>query len=1516
MKYSIFKKLKISTLEQCGVTLQGVTGNTLRVYGKAQISFKMGPVKMRSEFIIVNQMNRNLILGRDWLMQYGVRLYFDLKKIKVKGAFLPLEEDIHIASLLRIDRDTILKPNSVHLVRTNVKRLKYFSPGQDFQISTVSRGMMAEQPELTISDAVVKLERYNDIPVMILNTANKTQRIRKGTVIARLETMKGCQVNSIDQNGEEKHTPTFEDSIRTELQCPQEYTKKIADLCRRNRDCFAMSDSELGRTQTVKMDIDTGDSPPVRVRPYRTPLQDRPVIEEAINDMMRAGVISRSPNSEYSSPMILVKKEDGSNRFCVDYRRLNQVTKPVAYPLPIIDDILGQLDKAKYISTLDMKSGFWSIPLTERAKDKSTFSSHLGAFKFNVMPFGMKNSPAIFCSLIDKVLKDASSFATAYMDDIIVFSHTLEEHMRHLEEVFERLRTHKLRLKLKKCQFLKPETKYLGFIISPEGVKPDPQKVKAIRELPEPTTTKECRGVIGLMSYYRRFIVNFSQIAEPLIDLCKKYSRFKWTKECATAFKRMKESIAEVPMLCHPDLSASFVLYTDASDKCIGAALVQEAKDGEEIIPGIKNERPIYFISHKLNKTQQKYSTIEKEAYAIFYALSKLNVYLHSSKFIIKTDHYPLKYLLSSPMTNDRIQRWALSIAGYDCTIEYIKGTENTCADLLSRQPPADEVTENEDVIPDIPENTYEINVINSNQIDPKDYAQYKPPVNVVRNVPEAEFDVIAEQAKDEDICDIKKKLESGETDKKIMKRFVLLEQKVYFINETPEDVTFRLYVPQHLIQRMIEAYHTELGHYGVEKVYKNLKIAYYWKNMYKDVHTFISECHTCKLRSITENRAPLQATDIPPFPFAKLSIDVSGSYPTSLSGNKYIVHFVDHLSLWPECFPTPDKTSQTIATLLIDEIIPRFGAPLEITTDNGPENIGRPLQDTLKELNIHHRPTTAWRPQSNSRNERMHRTLHDILSKKASEQPETWDLHLNSTLAALRTNVSDTTGFSPYQLVYQRHPILPLDRLLCPRQKYHGQDQHQLSLQAQHKAFLTAYQNTVKSQKQNKKYYDKTAKTMSINVGDHVYYKNFYKESKLSDRWIPYYTVIEKLGRVTFKIKNQLTALTKKAHANQLKLACINWDSMLSKQNSKSGRNNRKSTMVVPELSDPTDSTVTEIPNEDIMSDIVRANRNERSNSSNESDIPLLELRNRMRERQRREEQQREYTSVEGEETYQDINSPDEQESNLDHTRLSDIAQVPDTESSRNKAPISTEYSREENSQADDTESSEDNIPLSKLKERLRMQDFNASTNSSDSQYKKWNPTNAVSSSSSDEHRPSARQKRKLQKRKRRRTKVSGKSTMGQGGDSDTEQERIKKSKNSSMEDKSMPEDYETEAGRKNIVIQEVSKKKKKKELKEMEGMSKEIKSQSSDNGAITRKFKNYKLPAGLVPLEMPKDKHDTKQENIEIKEEKTDSGVSTKREIENQKEIEKVSQKPEEPTSDRNIKIRNLLMAAAQIL
>lgn len=570
----------------------------------------------------------------------------DLKSMRINdNIYLNLEEDLHIAYTVRMKRTYVLKPNTAKICIGKVRNSPDLPSGQDYEVQQVEKGFIVNEPGLRVINSVSTLKNNRTIAFLVVNKTDKHMKIYRHCLLAKIRSIQNNDVkmvNSVIQGQNIRDKIDFKD-----LKVTEKYMSEIQKLITENVDLFASKDSELGHTDTVKMKVDTGKHEPIKLKPYRTPINNRQIIDNAIDEMLEAGVIRRS-RSPWSFPVVIVDKKDGSKRFCVDFRKLNQITVKNSFPLPLIDDMLTLLGNAKFFTSLDLKSGYWQVLMDESDREKTAFATHKGLFEFLVMPFGLSNAPAIFQELMSIVLQGLGHFAVAYLDDIMIFSETFAEHMEHLNTIFSRLRKHGLKLKLKKCSFLQAEKNYLGFVVDKHGIKPDPKKVEAIRSLPVPTSVRLVRSFIGMCSYYRGFIPNFSEIAEPIMNLTRKHAHFKWTPMHQNAFDYLKDNLSVVPLLVYPNPNQKYTLYTDASDMCIGACLTQECDVYDAgNLPNVPIEKP---WSNKLNKTQCKWSTIEKEAYAIYYSLQKLDYYLHNAEFTIKSDHKPLKYLLDAPI--------------------------------------------------------------------------------------------------------------------------------------------------------------------------------------------------------------------------------------------------------------------------------------------------------------------------------------------------------------------------------------------------------------------------------------------------------------------------------------------------------------------------------------------------------------------------------------------------------------------------------------------------------------------------------------------------------------------------------------------------------------------------------------------------------------------------------------------------------------------------------------------------
>uniref|UniRef100_A0A3B3YYE4 ribonuclease H n=1 Tax=Poecilia mexicana TaxID=48701 RepID=A0A3B3YYE4_9TELE len=435
-----------------------------------------------------------------------------------------------------------------------------------------------------------------------------------------------------------------------------------------------------GFTHLIQHDIRlrNPDQPPIRDTTSRVPAKLIPALKQEVEEMLSMGIIEPS-RGEWCSPVVLVpKKNDSRQRFCIDFSKLNAVSVFDAYPMPRVDELIERLGNANYLTTLDLCKGYWQVPLTESSRDLTTFRVPSGLYRFRTMPFGLHGAPATFQRMMDLVLKGADGYAAAYIDDIVVFSETWKDHVKHLTDVLQRIKAAGLVINPGKCHIAKTEVEYLGYVIGGGVIRPQVSKVDSLAACFPPTTKKKLRSFLGLAGWYRRFIPNFSTRSAILSDLTRKScpNKIKWTPESEAAFVDLKNCLCNEPVLQCPDFTRPFTVQTDASGVGLGAVLLQ-GEGGDK--------RPVQYISRKLFPREIRYSTIEKEALAIKWALDTLKYYLLGGEFVLETDHRALQWMNKMRETNARITRWYLSLQPYRFKIQYKAGKKNVVADYLSR---------------------------------------------------------------------------------------------------------------------------------------------------------------------------------------------------------------------------------------------------------------------------------------------------------------------------------------------------------------------------------------------------------------------------------------------------------------------------------------------------------------------------------------------------------------------------------------------------------------------------------------------------------------------------------------------------------------------------------------------------------------------------------------------------------------------------------------------------------------
>ena len=749
---------------------------------------------------------------------------------------------------------------------------------------------------------------------------------------------------------------------------------------------FPNSEEKLKATTVIQMHINTSNAHPVNQRAYRVPLKKRVLIEKEINAMIDNDIIEAS-NSPWASPITIVPKKDGSIRLCGDYRKLNNVTVKDAYPLPCIQDIFDQLNGAKIFTTIDLKSGYWQIEINENSREKTAITTHMGLFQFKRMQFGLTNAPAVFQRFMNSIFtKLIGKCCLIYLDDIVIYSKNENEHSEHIAMVLTVLRDNGMTIKESKCTFAASEVKLLGYVVGAEGLKPDPVKVSAIKDMAAPTNRKQVRRLLGSVGYYRQLIVNYADIAAPITKLTSEKIKFNWTVECERAWDKLKIELLNCVVLKFPDPQKPYKLYTDASEYSLGAILVQADDDNID--------RPVQFISARFTDAQKNYPTIEKEAYAIIFSLIKLRPYLFGAKFTIFTDHAPLKCFFTKEIKNTRIQRWAVLLAEFSAPIEYIKGKSNVWADMLSRLRPTVEATEPlemegvEDLLPEhvVPFEHYSLSV----------------------------EEILLEQKKMPEYI-------LGQNNKN---KYLIFNNLLYsYVAPTKKDVYPRLVLPCKYRQKVMDIAHVEVGHMSVSKTLVRLQENFRWSGMTKDVYNFVALCPQCVVNRVGRDRPAPQSMPLPVCPGMVVAADLTGPFPMGCNGNKYLLSIIDHCTGWVEVKAIPDKSAKGIHDFIFDEYIPRHSIPNIFITDNGLEFKNKLIMDHFKEIGVSVHHTTPYHPQSNGMIERYHRTLKSMFKKLTNSRGSRWETYLPDAIYAFRTVPSDSTGFSPFYLTYGRNP-------------------------------------------------------------------------------------------------------------------------------------------------------------------------------------------------------------------------------------------------------------------------------------------------------------------------------------------------------------------------------------------------------------------------------------------------------------------------------------------------------------
>ena len=972
------------------------------------------------------------------------------------------------------------------------------------------------------------------VPVRVCNISARPITIKPKSQLCSLQEVNVIKTmdpscNSVSVEGSPK---SFED---LGIHLPRDNLSsgelnEASELLGRWKHIFSTGPTDLGFTDLVEHEINLTDETPFKEPYRRIPPALFEEVREHLKEMLDAGAI-RESQSPFSSNVVLVRKKDGSLRFCIDYRKLNNRTVKDAYYLPRIEETIDTLSGSKYFSKLDLRSGYWQVGVKESDKMKTAFSvGPLGFFECNRMAFGLCNAPASFQRLMERCMGELHlRECLIYLDDIIIFSKTFEEHLVRLENVFRQLELHGLKLKGSKCEFFQRQCSYLGHIVSDAGIRTDPDKIAVLKEWQRPTNVKELRSFLGFAGYYRRFVRNYSSIVKPLNALLvghptnKKYKKKKkeqtpwiWGPEQQQAFDTIIEKLTSPPVLAYTDYSKPFLLNIDASGDGLGAVLYQE-HDGVEHV--------IAYASRGLRASECNYPAHKLEFLALKWAVcDKFNDYLYGSKFTVRTDNNPLTYVLTTAKLDATGHRWLAALSSYNFSLVYRAGKVNKDADALSRLPSSNKETLFNDVIKAICHAAL-VSVEEAPAVECLLLTQ-----NASINDNEAgtddgsdlcQVDWPAEQTLDATLCRVRQLLSSGHKPtrrqialqpkpcQKILKdwdNLFLRDNVLYRKHSLSGSDIQQLVLPEVYQDIALKGLHDEAGHQGRDRTMSLVKSRFYWPGMDGDIEKFVRNCPRCIRRKAqgktSANLVVVEST----FPMDLVCMDFL-SLEMSAGGYEHILVITDHFTRYAQAIPTKNQSAKTTARVLFDNFICHYGFPARLHSDQGRNFESEVIKELCSIASIDKSRTTPYHPMGNGMPERFNQTLLNMLGTLEDDQKSDWKSYVPSLVHAYNSTRHESTGYSPHYLMFGRHPRLAVDAFLGIKPGPERSDKSKYVTDLKKRleyAYKTASKEARRQGRRHKTVYDLRVRESQLQPGDRVLVRNVgvRGKRKIADRW------------------------------------------------------------------------------------------------------------------------------------------------------------------------------------------------------------------------------------------------------------------------------------------------------------------------------------------------------------------------------------------------------------------------------
>ena len=957
---------------------------------------------------------------------------------------------------------------------------------------------------LTMESSWDKVREGNRSVALVTNNTGSTITLGKGTFlgvalvhihpIKEMDevTLGMVRTNSHISEGDEDNSA----ELHVDVEDFVEHKQQLETLLRKYRKTVALHGEPLGFTHLTQHHIHLKPgTQPIYTPAYRIPHSRKAMVHATIEEMLSQGIIQPSM-SPWNSPLFLIPKKDGTFRPVIDFRKVNTVTEPDRSPMPVMSEILQSLGGGnKVFSTLDLKSSFWQLGLTEESKPITAFSTDSGHYEFVRMPFGLRNAPITFQRLMNSIFGDMiGSKVYVYLDDFVIFSKDVDSHLEIICEVLERLTEAGLKLQLAKCTFMKAQIKFLGHLVDVEGIHVTQDKISAIQRFPVPKNADQVRSFVGLAGYFRHFVKNFAKRAAPLTKFARKGVPFIWSTEENDSFEELKHALTTAPILAFPDFKKPFLLYTDASTIGIGAVLQQQDEAGKLRVVG--------YASRILNPTEANYSVTHLEALAVVWGLKHFRDLILGYEVHVYTDHQPVIDLFKGKALQGKIARWHLTILEYNPTLHYVKGKANVVADALSR---------NVQIAP--------VNIVNTVSPDQLRYEQRQDPIwkHVIYS------------------------LESGDTP--VLDSIPVPMKQFYLDNgilcrKVKEDHRQQV-IPSSLIPNILHMIHDSpiAGHPGRDKNLTNARKSYYWPTMRVDITNHIQQCVQCaQVRGTIAGPSPMQEFPIPSEPWETAAIDLL-KLPRSHQGSSYVLVAVDYFSKYAILVPLAQKTADVVAKALVDNVFCKYNIPKTLLSDNGTEFKNEVVENVCKIYKIDQCFTTAYHPQGNGLVERTNRKILEVLRPLVGQMQDTWEDWLPQVQASINGSINAATTKTPHYIVFGQDLRLPYDILNgSPPPLYNVEDYAQRHAKVFHQVHSQVRKHLKSSRAEIMAKQHRRAKPLRAKQGDVVMKRPPFRNSKLDPKFEGPLVVAEVLGNNKYKVIDPKNDSCDVVHADRLR--------------------------------------------------------------------------------------------------------------------------------------------------------------------------------------------------------------------------------------------------------------------------------------------------------------------------------------------------------------------------------------------